>query len=228
MSIIAGSNSSEQIFDGQRKDFVVYRKDTFNYSHNYKYKDADGNDAEYDFTDCIGKMSIKKRKNDKKAVRHVSVIFDTTDTSLYTLFVEAKYMDMDAGKYYYDMSIYDANGYIVTKLYGTFTVLQDVTDFEGIKEEKFYITFFNSIKKRFAETYKTATVFKSIITYAFIPAYNYITYFSSKVAWTIMSDFLLKKYYTSYFQSTIKWTQMDVRYYTSYFNTVITYTITGP
>jgi hypothetical protein len=38
-------------------------------------------------------------------------------------------MDLDAGKYYYDMQIYDADSKMVTKLYGDFIVLQDVTDF---------------------------------------------------------------------------------------------------
>ena len=125
MSKIAGVGNSSNIFSGQRRDFIVMRKDTFEYTGQIDYVDEDGTDATYDFTSCIGAMAIKKKKNDTTAVRIVSVSFDEIE---YTLHVDAEDMDMDAGKYYYDMQIYDADSKMITKMYGDFIVLQDITD----------------------------------------------------------------------------------------------------
>ena len=125
MTRIAGTGGVERVFDGKRKDFIVMRKDSFDFNDTYEYVDDDGIDAEYDFTGCIGAMQIRKKKTSKEIVRTVSVRFSTTT---YYLSVDADDMDMDAGKYYYDLQIYDANSKMVTKLYGDFVVLQDVTD----------------------------------------------------------------------------------------------------
>lgn len=135
MTQIAGTGSSNRIFKGQKKDFIVMRKDTFNYTGTYTYVDEDDTTLEYDFTDCVGAMAIKKKKTDTTAVRMVSVAFDVEE---YTLFVDAEDMDMDAGKYYYDLQIYDASHEMVTKLYGDFIVLQDVTSMLVPEEEDIY------------------------------------------------------------------------------------------
>ena len=127
MTRIAGTGGVERIFDGKKKDFIVMRKDSFDYTGTYKYVDDDGIDAEYDFTDCIGAMQIRKKKSDTTIVRSVSVSFSTIS---YTLAVDADDMDMDAGKYYYDLQIYDADSKMITKLYGEFVVLQDITDMD--------------------------------------------------------------------------------------------------
>ena len=63
MTRIAGTGTSNRLFDGQRKDFIVMRKDTFSYNDTYDYVDDDGVDNQYDFTDCIGSMQIKKKKS---------------------------------------------------------------------------------------------------------------------------------------------------------------------
>lgn len=145
MSIIAGSEGTERIFRGQRKDFIVMRKDSFNYTDDYTYINDEGIETAYDFTGCIGKMDIKKKKNDKTPIKVIAVNFDSTVVNRYSLNLDYKSMDMDAGKYYYDMQIYDANGLMVTKLYGNFIVLQDVTDFEGVIEEEYSGLFISSI-----------------------------------------------------------------------------------
>lgn len=129
MSIIAGSNSSSRIFTGQRKDFIVMRKDTFSYTGTFSYIHTDGTTVQYDFTDCIGMMHIKKRKTDIIPLKVIGVSFDEYE---YTLQADADDMNLDAGKYFYDMQIYDADHKMVTKLYGSFIVLQDVTDFDGV------------------------------------------------------------------------------------------------
>jgi len=125
MTRIAGVGDSTRVFDGQRRDFIVMRKDTFNYTGTYTYVNDAGTELDYDFTGCIGAMAIKKKKADTTAVRIVSVSFDEDE---YTLYVEADDMDMDAGKYYYDLQIFDADSEMVTKMYGSFVVLQDITD----------------------------------------------------------------------------------------------------
>ena len=142
MTRIAGTGSSNRIFQGQRKDFIVMRKDTFSYTGTYTYTDDDNTEIVYDFTGCVGMMAIKKKKKDVNAVRYVSVTFDEED---YTLSVDAEDMDMDAGKYYYDLQIYDADSEMVTKLYGDFIVLQDITDFEGTIEVEYLDRFKSEI-----------------------------------------------------------------------------------
>ena len=132
--IIAGNNSSQRIFQGQRKDFIVMRKDTFEYTGTYTYIHTDGASVEYDFTDCIGMMHIKKKKTDTTPVKVIGISFDEYE---YSLTADAEDMDLDAGKYHYDLQIYDADGKMVTKLYGNFIVLQDVTDFEDIVEVEY-------------------------------------------------------------------------------------------
>ena len=134
---IAGTGGSTRVFTGQRKDFVVMRMDTFEYTGTYEYVNSAGTDCVYDFTDCIGSMQIKKKKTDTTIVRTVSVSFDETE---YTLSVDAEDMDMDAGKYYYDLQIYDADSKMVTKIYGEFLVLQDVTSMEEPHDEEIEIT----------------------------------------------------------------------------------------
>lgn len=130
-SIIPGSSTSNKIFQGQRKDFIVMRKDTFEYTGTYSYIHTDGTTVEYDFTGCIGMMHIKKKKTDSVPLKSIGISFDVYD---YTLSAAAENMDLDAGKYYYDLQIYDADNKMVTKLYGNFIVLQDVTDFTGVIE----------------------------------------------------------------------------------------------
>lgn len=127
MAKIAGLNSSQNMFRGQRKDFIVMRKDTFSYTGTYTYYDSNSILQTYDFTDCIGKMDIKRKKYDTKPLKIVAVSFDVTE---YNLFISEDDLDLDAGRYYYDLQIEDADGNMVTKLYGDFKVLQDVTDFE--------------------------------------------------------------------------------------------------
>ena len=129
--IIAGNNSSQRIFQGQRKDFIVMRKDTFEYTGTYTYIHTDGASVEYDFTDCIGMMHIKKKKTDTTPLRVIGITFDEYE---YNLAADAETMDLDAGRYHYDLQIYDADGKMVTKLYGSFIVLQDVTDFDEVIE----------------------------------------------------------------------------------------------
>lgn len=131
MSIIAGTNSSQRVFTGQRKDFIVMRKDTFEYTGTYSYVHTDGATVQYDFTGCIGMMHIKKKKTDTVPLKSIGISFDIYD---YTLNATAENMDLDAGRYYYDLQIYDADNKMVTKLYGNFIVLQDVTDFTGVVE----------------------------------------------------------------------------------------------
>jgi hypothetical protein len=130
-SIIPGSSTSNRIFQGQRKDFVVMRKDTFEYTGTYTYIHTDGTSVEYDFTGCIGMMHIKKKKTDTRPLKVIGISFDEYE---YTLTAEADDMDLDAGKYHYDLQIYDAGDKMVTKLYGSFIVLQDVTDFDAVIE----------------------------------------------------------------------------------------------
>lgn len=154
MSIIAGSNSSQKIFTGQRKDFIVMRKDTFEYTGTYSYVHTDGTTVEYDFTGCVGMMMIKKKKTDTTAVKVIGVSFDEYE---YTLQVDSDDMDLDAGKYFYDMQIYDADHKMVTKLYGNFVVLQDITDFEAVIE--LFPTF--DIKSEVEYTFDD---FKSVVT----------------------------------------------------------------
>lgn len=142
MSKIAGLGSSENLFSGQRKDFIVMKRDTFSYTGTYTYTDDNDIDQVYDFTDCVGKMDIKKRKTDLLPVRTVSVSFDETE---YNLYLSDEDMDLDAGKYYYDLQIIDADGAFVTKLWGDFIVLQDVTHLEGTVKEKVFIDFSEDI-----------------------------------------------------------------------------------
>jgi len=162
MTRIAGTGSSNRIFQGQKKDFIVMRKDTFEYTGEINYVDEDGTDATYDFTSCIGAMVIKKKKNDIAIVRAVSVSFDETE---YTLYVDAEDMDMDAGKYYYDLQIYDADEHMVTKMYGDFIVLQDITDMLHPHDEEIYLTLESIIGYEKMDSFKSILLLDSTINY---------------------------------------------------------------
>lgn len=143
MAKIAGLNSSQNMFLGQRKDFIVMRKDTFSYTGTYTYYDSNNILQTYDFTDCVGKMDIKKKKTDTQPVRVVGVSFNATE---YSIGLSGDDMNLDAGRYYYDLQIKDANGNMVTKLYGEIKVLQDVTDFDDVEEKDFLISFMNVLE----------------------------------------------------------------------------------
>lgn len=143
MAKIAGLNSSQNMFSGQRKDFIIMRRDTFSYTGTYDYFDTNNILQTYDFTGCIGKMDIKKKKTDIIPLRVVSVSFNMTD---YTLYLSDEETDLDAGRYYYDLQIKDADNNMVTKLYGEFKVLQDVTHLEGTTEEEFITSFLSEIE----------------------------------------------------------------------------------
>lgn len=180
MTRIAGTGTSNRIFQGQRKDFIVMRKDTFEYTGTYTYVDTDNTELQYDFTNCIGMMAIKKKKTDTTPVRVASVSFDEEE---YTLAIDAEDMDMDAGRYYYDMQIYDADGHMVTKLYGDFVVLQDVTDFlETIEEDYEYM-------------------FGSNVETAAVPQEKFTLVIASSVLIEIVAN--LSEYYTNMLRSSV-------------------------
>lgn len=165
MAKIAGLNSSQNMFTGQRKDFIVMRKDTFSYTGTYTYYDSNNILQTYDFTDCIGKMDIKKKKTDMEPLRVVSVTFDVTE---YTFYLSEDDMNLDAGRYYYDLQIKDADGNMVTKLYGEIKVLQDVTDFESTVEEDFVTNFLNELEYYKSVNERCDVYFSDEITYKLI------------------------------------------------------------
>lgn len=205
MTLIAGTGSSNKIFTGFKKDFIVMRKDTFEYTGQIDYTDENGTKCTYDFTDCIGAMAIKKKKTDTTAVRIVSVAFDGVE---YTLYVEADDMDMDAGKYCYDLQVYDANHKMVTKLYGDFIVLQDITDMAYPKDEEIYFNLSSiigyqkmlSLKNTFlllSDTdymvgtgNKTTFNIGNIITYTYQPKQIQTLVISNEIAYNLMSYYL--------------------------------------
>lgn len=160
MTRIAGTGGMERIFTGQRKDFICMRGDTFTFTDTYTYTNSAGTEVQYDFTDCIGIMHIKKKKNDTAIIRSAAVTFDEYE---YTIAIDAEDMDIDAGKYFYDMQIYDADGLMVTKLYGNFVVLQDVTDFEGTIENEYLDRFSSEIATEVMPREKITVLLSSTI-----------------------------------------------------------------
>jgi len=181
MTRIAGTGSSNRIFDGQRKDFIVMRKDTFSYNDTYEYVTDNGVDAEYDFTGCVGAMQIKKKKSDTAVVRTVSVRFSTTT---YYLSADADDMDMDAGKYYYDLQIYDADSEMVTKLYGDFIVLQDVTSMDIPASEGFSLDMDTAVTYEEGKVIREKLLMDNEVTYTMGEKLEYEQKMLSLVAYT--------------------------------------------
>lgn len=237
MTQIAGTGSSNRIFKGQKKDFIVMRKDTFNYTGTYTYVDEDDTTLEYDFTNCVGAMAIKKKKTDTTAVRIVSVSFDAEE---YTLFVDADDMDMDAGKYYYDLQIYDANSKMVTKLYGDFIVLQDITDMAYPEDEEIYLNIeeiidfekqlaiknelllSNNIGFVIGTVVKPTGIISSQVNYIVHPSYSSTTVISSSVAYQLMTQWF--KHNTT-ITSEISYLETLFLSFTGSINSTVTWTI---
>ena len=219
MTRIAGTGSSNRIFQGQRKDFIVMRKDTFSYTGTYTYTDDDDTEIEYDFTGCVGMMAIKKKKNDTTAVRYVSVTFDEED---YTLSVDAEDMNMDAGKYYYDLQIYDANEEMVTKLYGDFIVLQDITDFKALIEKEYTSLLTSNIEATIVPIWKIPVVVSSSILCELIEAQIYPI---EALLGSSISTLMVPNYITSLLLNSIITTDMVDKYtFQSIFGSSITFT----
>lgn len=198
-SIIPGSSSSNRIFQGQRKDFIVMRKDTFEYTGTYSYMHTDGATVQYDFTDCVGMMMIKKKKTDTTAIKVIGVSFDEYE---YTLTVDSIDMDIDAGKYFYDLQIYDTDSKMVTKLYGNFIVLQDVTDFEAVIEKEYSVLLKGSIESFVVPNEKITVLLSStIVTELFQYAQsNYSVMFDSSIS----NSEAVSIIFTTKFNSTIE------------------------
>lgn len=209
MTRIAGTGTTNKIFQGQRKDFIVMRKDTFEYTGTYTYVDEDNTELQYDFTSCIGAMAIKKRKTDTTAVKFVSVSFDVEE---YTLFLDAEDMDMDAGKYYYDLQIYDADNKMVTKLYGDFIVLQDITDMLTPEEFEPWVYMLSQIDYEVMPSVKNNFLLESTIDYLKgIADKNQIT-MSSALSYAfglrdsntvVMSSSIFYQFMTQWFRTTL-------------------------
>lgn len=142
-AIVAGTGQQQNYYTGKRKDFYVKRGDTFDYDYKHKFVNASGVERYYDFASAdSGQMSIKKNKTDTVAVARPLV---TLATNTATMFMNASAMLLDPGRYYYDFEIKDASDAQITKLEGTFNVLQDVTEFLATIEIKSLIDMMTSM-----------------------------------------------------------------------------------
>ena len=135
--MIAGNNnnSRKDLTRASKLDFNTKKGDTFRYEFETFYVNELGEEIQYDFDSCTIKMHIKKHPKDKKPyiVCPVSAVNNTM-----TMYIPANTMnDVDAGVYYYDLELFDAEGYNYTLLYGRFNVKQDVTFFGDTAEVVF-------------------------------------------------------------------------------------------
>jgi len=236
---IAGNLGTNRIFQGQRKDFIVMRGDSFEYTGTFEYVDSDGITQLYDFTGCVGMMDVKKKKKDKEKVLTVAVSFNATE---YTLTASATEMEIDAGIYYYDLQIYDINNKIVTKLYGQFSVIQDVTAFSGIIKEyfnfsldeeishylsrnvKFDVNFSSVMMTVNYQSTKTAITFSSVLSNVLFPKFATTVVFSS----VLFQEYLypiLKADANISFSSTLEHIYITIKEYFLPFSSVLTHEI---
>ena len=120
-------------------------------------------------------------------------------------------MDLDAGKYYYDMQIYDADHHMVTKLYGEFIVLQDITDMLYPEEFEPWNYMLSEVNYSEMPTVKNQTMMQSIIDYLegtvnrnYLMSSSTLAYaFQLKNAYSlVMSSSVYYQFVTHYFRLT--------------------------
>jgi len=110
--------------------FLCKRGDTFNFSYDVFTIDDQGNQLLYDFTNCVLRMQIKKSTTDKNV--YIEPEIYAISNTLTINYPRRNMRAVDAGVYYYDIELDDLSGQSFTILYGTWKVLQDVTDFRDI------------------------------------------------------------------------------------------------
>ena len=101
-------------------NFSVYRGDTWlGFSFTLTRTDGD-----FDLTGATALMQVKAEKTDDDAVLEIVPVI-TPETMLVT--VGNTDIEIDAGRYYYDLQITLDGGDIITPIAGKFVVEQDVT-----------------------------------------------------------------------------------------------------
>lgn len=249
--MIAGNNnnSRKDLTRASKLDFNTKRGDTFRYEFETFYVNELGEEIQYDFDSCTIKMHIKKHPTDKKPyiVCPVSAVNNTM-----TMYIPANTMnDVDAGVYYYDLELFDAEGYNYTLLYGRFNVKQDVTFFGDTAElvfdlEKLYsklvyntrdylIKKYNGlINSHLYYTYKEWMIPKSLqlffnsrLSYriSLFAQKEFILFIQSKLKHSLSVNML--KAFPSFIKSRLEWYIPTATIRQLYLNSKLIYTITA-
>lgn len=224
---IAGINTTIQNLDvKQRKDFTITKNDTFYYNFTYEYYDSNGVKVTYDFTDCYVFMHIKKNPTDLTPLRNVAITIDTDKLGL-TMTIPALEMDLDPGKYFYDIEIYNADSRNQTILWGYITILQDVTDFGIIKKENFYQSFVTEVLYQIAEYQNIISGFTSELSYSIntFKSNRIDSNLTSELVYTLVPTPNANNKYTSTFQSEVTYLRLAGTQMLAEMTTEITYVI---